>query len=227
MIRKLILLALLDIGMCQGILNYNSVVLPDYFEPFQHVKENNYDESGITSTGELTVDSPEIERTESDDETDSGIIESEAVSYISDLGQDYSGEPVPELVEPEPDCGVETGFNNIGDEGFDFEIDAQDSEWTAGLTYLGDWTITAYCPCEICCGAYSSGYTASGTLATAGRTIACNELPFGTQVMIDGCIYTVEDTGWSPYGQWIDIYFDSHDEALAYGMRTKEVYLVG
>ena len=96
------------------------------------------------------------------------------------------------------------------------------------LTYLGAFTATAYCPCSICCGAYSSGYTASGTLAEEGRTIACNSLPFGSQVLIDGHTYVVEDTGWSPYGEaWVDIFFYSHDSALAYGMRTVDVYLIG
>lgn len=95
------------------------------------------------------------------------------------------------------------------------------------LTYLGTWTATAYCSCPVCCGEYATGYTASGTLATEGRTVACNILPFGTQLMIGGNIYTVEDTGWSPYGEsWIDIFFDSHDSALAYGVREVEVYLV-
>lgn len=96
------------------------------------------------------------------------------------------------------------------------------------LTYLGAFTATAYCPCEICCGAYSSGYTASGTLAEEGRTIACNSLPFGSQVLIDGHTYVVEDTGWSPYGEaWVDIFFYDHEAALAYGCRTVDVYLIG
>lgn len=93
---------------------------------------------------------------------------------------------------------------------------------------LGTWTITAYCPGPCCCGEYASGYTASGTVATAVRTIACNSLPFGTQVMIDGIVYTVEDTGYSPFGDnWIDIFFDTHDEALTFGVQEKEVYLIG
>ena len=46
--------------------------------------------------------------------------------------------------------------------------------------------------------------------------------------MIDGCVYTVEDTGWSPYGDnWIDIFFDSHDTALAWGVQEKDVYIIG
>lgn len=95
------------------------------------------------------------------------------------------------------------------------------------LTSLGYWTITAYCACPICTGEYASGYTASGTYATEGRTVACNVLPFGTQVVIDGQTYTVEDNGYSPYGDnWIDIYFDSHDTALEFGVQEKEVYLL-
>lgn len=106
--------------------------------------------------------------------------------------------------------------------------DVAEEDSGADLIYLGAWTATAYCACEICCGAYSSGYTASGTWATEGRTIACNALPMGTQVLIDGNTYIVEDTGWSPYGDaWVDIFFASHDAALAYGMRTVDVYLIG
>ncbi len=110
-------------------------------------------------------------------------------------------------------------------DGTGAEGTAEDS-WEA-VTYLGTWTATAYCSCPICCGDYSTGYTASGTLATEGRTIACNSLPMGTQVLIDGNTYTVEDTGYSPYGDaWIDIFFESHDSALAYGVRPVDVYLV-
>lgn len=155
--------------------------------------------------------------------SDSGESEPVSEDYIS---EDGTGEPVSELVESGTDDYIgETGAENYstGDDG---EFDSIQTVSESGLTYLGNWTITAYCPCESCCGAYSSGYTASGTLATAGRTIACNILPIGTQVMVDGHVYTVEDTGWSPYEQWIDIFFDSHDEALAFGEQQKEVYLV-
>lgn len=115
-----------------------------------------------------------------------------------------------------------------GDDGADLEVAEDDSWEEVGSVYLGQFTATAYCACQECCGEYSSGYTASGTLATEGRTIACNSLPFGTEVMIDGNIYVVEDTGWSPYGDaWLDIFFADHDSALAYGMRTVDVYLIG
>lgn len=91
---------------------------------------------------------------------------------------------------------------------------------------LGAWTLTAYCNCSSCCGKWAGGATASGTTPTAGRTVACGSLPFGTQVYIEGLgTYVVEDRGVN--GNWIDIYFSSHSEALAFGMQSRNVYLVG
>ena len=155
--------------------------------------------------GEVSEYTDEARRSCEDDEgTADGNLETESV--------------VPEVI------------GNYEEEGQEVESDeqVQPEEPCSTETYLGEWTVTAYCSCPICCGEYSSGYTASGTLATAYHTAACNVLPFGSQVEIDGIVYTIEDTGYSPYGDsWIDIYFDSHEEALAYGMRTREVYLVG
>ena len=96
---------------------------------------------------------------------------------------------------------------------------------------LGEFSVTAYCPCEICCGAYSNPdnpVTSSGTIATAGRTVAADPsvLPAGTQIIINNHIYTVEDTGGAITGNRIDIYFDTHEEALAYGRQSLEVYRV-
>ena len=79
----------------------------------------------------------------------------------------------------------------------------------------------AYCSCEKCCG-WNTGITYSGTVAAQGRTVAANldKFPIGTRLMIDGHEYIVEDTGnLSEYT--IDIYFDSHEEALKYGSQWK------
>ncbi|MGN0436871.1 MAG: 3D domain-containing protein [Wujia sp.] len=94
---------------------------------------------------------------------------------------------------------------------------------------VGEFVITAYCPCPICCGAYSNmtnPTTASGTRATAGRTIAADtsKFPFGTQLVINGQVYTVEDRGGAIYGNRIDIYFNTHQEAINFGRRTAMVY---
>ena len=90
---------------------------------------------------------------------------------------------------------------------------------------LGEFVISHYCSCETCCNK-SDGITASGTKATAGRTIAADPdvLPMGSVVIIDGHTYTVEDVGGAIKGKRIDIFMDSHEEALQAGVRTAEVF---
>lgn len=97
------------------------------------------------------------------------------------------------------------------------------SERTANGEYVA-FTATAYCPCAQCCGK-TNGITASGTKATAGRTVAMSSsYSFGTKVEIQGLgTYVVEDRGGAIQSNRIDIYFDTHQEALNFGRRT--VYL--
>lgn len=89
---------------------------------------------------------------------------------------------------------------------------------------LGTFRITAYCGCSKCSGGHNK--TASGTTPTQGRTIAADTsiLPYGTQVVIDGIVYTVEDCGSGVNGNHIDIFFATHEAALAYGSKTVTVY---
>lgn len=83
----------------------------------------------------------------------------------------------------------------------------------------GIYKVTAYCSCKQCCGK-TNGITASGTHATANRTIATpSTFSFGTKVLINGVTYTVEDRGGAIQGNRIDIYMNSHSEALAWGVR--------
>ena len=91
---------------------------------------------------------------------------------------------------------------------------------------LGTFKLTAYCPCVKCCGK-TDGITSSGTKATQGRTIAVdkNVIPIGTKVIINGNTYTAEDTGGAIKGNRIDIYFNSHQEALNFGVQYKEVFI--
>ncbi len=90
---------------------------------------------------------------------------------------------------------------------------------------IGTFKITGYCACSSCCGK-SNGITASGTKAKAGRTIAADtsKYPFGTKLKINGKVYTVEDRGGAINGDKIDIYFNSHSEALQWGVRYSTVY---
>ena len=93
---------------------------------------------------------------------------------------------------------------------------------TGGTTYK----ITAYCPCSKCCGK-ATGRTASGTKATAGRTVAASsKFAFGTKLNIGGHIYTVEDRGGAVNGNKIDIFVNTHAEALQWGVRYMNVSVV-
>lgn len=91
------------------------------------------------------------------------------------------------------------------------------------------FTITAYCPCEKCCGAYANGYTATGEKATQGVTVAADPdvLPMGTEIELDGHTYTVQDTGGAIAGNRLDLYFDSHEDALRWGVQEKTVRWAG
>lgn len=93
-------------------------------------------------------------------------------------------------------------------------------------TSLGRFTITGYCGCEQCSGGHSLTY--SGTVPTPNHTISAdlNYFPLGTKLKIDGTVYTVEDKGSFVNGNILDIYYGSHQEALAKGTYTAEVFLV-
>lgn len=98
---------------------------------------------------------------------------------------------------------------------------------TSTTTVNGEtYKITAYCSCSKCCGK-TTGITASGTRATAGRTVAASsKFAFGTKLNIGGQIYTVEDRGGAIKGNRIDIYVDSHSAALQWGVRYLPVSVV-
>lgn len=104
---------------------------------------------------------------------------------------------------------------------------AENTEIETAQPVVEEYVITAYCPCVKCCGK-SDGITASGEKAVEGVTVAAdtNILPFGTKVIIDGNTYIVQDRGGAIKGNRIDLYFDSHQEALNFGKQTKQVTIL-
>ena len=70
-------------------------------------------------------------------------------------------------------------------------------------------------------------YTASGTVAQEGRTIAVDPeyIAYGTEVIIDGVTYIAEDCGGAIKGNRIDVYFSDHQSALEFGKCAKTVYI--
>ena len=81
---------------------------------------------------------------------------------------------------------------------------------------------SAYDDCYSCCGK-TDGITASGVKATANHTIAAPpEYAFGQEIEIEGITYVVEDRGGAIKGDKIDIFFDTHEEAQAFGVQWVE-----
>lgn len=137
--------------------------------------------------------------------------------------------PVPEaqarVIEPVEPQIVETAYDPAWDIPATEEAACTD-------VYLGEYTLTAYCACPICCGQWSNGYTATGTLATEGRTIAVDPgvVPYGSRVLLiwpDGTQheYIAEDCGSGINGNRIDVFIADHEAARVFGVQHAAAYL--
>lgn len=111
------------------------------------------------------------------------------------------------------------------------EVETASPEPTPALVSLGEFKLTAYCACEKCCGKAPSdpyyGITAYGYQVTAGRTIAVDPkvIPIGSEVVINGHTYIAEDVGGAIKENRVDIYFNTHQEALEFGVQYAEVFI--
>lgn len=97
---------------------------------------------------------------------------------------------------------------------------------------LGVCKVTAYCKENYphICNNGDSSTTATGTVPTAGRTVAVDPsvIPYGSEVIISGHsnTYIAEDCGGAIKGNRVDICFDTHQEALNFGIQYLEVSYV-
>lgn len=90
---------------------------------------------------------------------------------------------------------------------------------------LGEFKITAYCPCQECSGPWGNK-TSTGTFAKKEYTVAVdpNVIPYGTKLYIFDKIYVAEDCGGAVKGNVIDIYFETHAETEQFGVKYTQVY---
>lgn len=103
---------------------------------------------------------------------------------------------------------------------------AEAYEALGAYQYIGECTITAYCPCAECCGDYADGLTATGFPAGPGIVaVDPDVIPLGSTVVIDGQKYLAADTGSGVEGLHIDICTASHEETVEHGVRTAEVWV--
>lgn len=128
----------------------------------------------------------------------------------------------PEAIPEEPEAALVE--RHAGDPGDLSLIDHYDRARCETMV------LTAYCPCEKCCGKWSfldHGGTACGERAAEGVTVAmAPEIPFGTEILIDGVGRRIcQDRGNAIGTGRIDVYFESHEDALNFGMKTANVLI--
>ena len=105
------------------------------------------------------------------------------------------------------------------------EAQAAAYEALAGYRYIGECTITAYCPCAECCGKWADGLTAAGLPAGPGIVAVDPEvIPLGSTVVIDGQRYLAADTGVT--GRHVDICMADHASTVEAGVGAAEVWVV-
>lgn len=115
----------------------------------------------------------------------------------------------------------------------EIEIDKEVDTQAVEPVNLGEFKLTAYCPCKICCGIWASSrpngvvYGAIGEELKEGYSIAVdpNVIPYKTKVIINDKIYEAQDCGGAIKGNRIDVYFESHDDALEFGVQYAEVFV--
>ena len=78
-------------------------------------------------------------------------------------------------------------------------IETEPEEIEPVLEELGEFRLTAYCACRKCCGKDPGDF---------------------------GHTYVAEDTGSAIKGNRIDIYFDTHQEALNFGVQYADIYII-
>lgn len=134
--------------------------------------------------------------------------------------------PPPKVEQPEPEDDGRLPGDDIPASGY-ASIEAMP------VRYIGEFTMTHYCPCERCCGIWADGITATGTTAQEGRTIAVDPsvIPYGSEVEIwyeNGSkgSYIAEDCGGAIKGNRIDVYTNSHSVALERGIVRGSVFVV-
>ncbi len=105
---------------------------------------------------------------------------------------------------------------------------------------LGRFKLTAYCSCEKCCGVWANnrpvdsmgneivvGASGHRLLPKVSVAVDPSVIPYGTKLEIEGKTYIAHDCGGAIKGNKIDVYFDNHQEALQFGVKYRDVYVVG
>ena len=104
------------------------------------------------------------------------------------------------------------------------EVEVEEVIEPVKMRKIGDFHLTAYCPCTICCekwGGSPVGKTTSiGVGAYQGITFAVDPkiIPYGSKIYIEGVgVGIATDCGGAIKNKRIDVYFTDHNEANKFG----------
>lgn len=135
--------------------------------------------------------------------------------------------------------GSSNSSNGLGDTGIS---NMQQTVSPTGKQNSRVVTATGYCPCKICCEKYSyevtgvpnhvAGFPDREPKANHTLAVDPNMIPYGTEVIIKGSngydgVYVAEDKGGAikeDGKSQIDVYFNTHKEALNFGRRMITIY---
>lgn len=95
---------------------------------------------------------------------------------------------------------------------------AHDIESGRSGRYLGRYMVTAY--------EWTGSACANGNYPSEGYTVACNSLPLGTHIYIEGVgERVVEDRGGGG-SDWIDLYLGDPDACWDWGVKYRDVWAI-
>ena len=123
-------------------------------------------------------------------------------------------------------------FSAIGAKLFVFQLEKQNAKAAKPKKLIISMKVTAYCPCEKCCGKWADGITASGHKIQPGDAFvaADKRYPFGTKVIVPGYENNqpvkVLDRGGAIKGNRIDVFFSTHQEALEWGVKKLQIEIL-
>lgn len=88
--------------------------------------------------------------------------------------------------------------------------------------YIGEFEITHY--------SHTGNRCSTGTYPKAGRTVAVDtkKIPYGTYLYVEGYgVLIAEDIGKDIKGNMLDVFVDSHNEAIQLGRKKVKVWVLG
>ena len=167
--------------------------------------------------------------------------DNDRITHITDIIEQVEKDgDIEENIINNTEENIENKEENIEDIIVDTETDKDgDINQAEKPINLGNFRLTAYCSCSLCCGKWANNrpvdengneivYGSIGERLTEGYSIAVDPtvIPYGTEVIINGHTYKAQDCGSAIKGNRIDIYMSDHNEALKFGVQYADVFII-